>query len=328
MKVITDLSGQNPDDPDHYMRFDAYGDDSNENILFAHWGSIINTNYRKKYADYKRKVSWSAETPCSLLTGHEKDKIYGADLEDYFDKVYTVCPYTAKWLNENIHHKNKFELAVIGYNEDEIPKKDYIKEFDAIYWGGVHAQDHMAILDAIRSFKSNFFTINPLLWSARSLMDQSTFNKYTNQLTGIGVAHKVLWETLAKTKIFISTNMLFLQEKHVNSIKTFPTWEKNEAFSRLEQLIVPQMKTRPIAAAFNKSLNLIKRDPWNVIENWFQPDVDFIYFDNYEELPTLITNICNNWGDYKGIVDNAFQKAVNSYTCRTLFKKMSGGGCK
>ena len=84
------------------------------------------------------------------------------------------------------------------------------------------------------------------------------------------------------------------------------------------------MKTRPIAAAFNKSLSLVKRDPWNVIENWFEPDVDFIYFDDYEELPALIKDISNNWSDYEGIVNSAFKKAMGSYTSQKLFKKMSG----
>ena len=110
----------------------------------------------------------------------------------------------------------------------------------------------------------------------------------------------------------------------INSIKTVPLWEKNEAFSHVDQFIAPQMKTRPFAAAFNRSLNLIKRDPWNVIEYFFEPDVDFIYFDNYEDLPEIIRDITNNWDDYQGIIDNAFEKAVSSYTCQILFETMRG----
>jgi hypothetical protein len=148
--------------------------------------------------------------------------------------------------------------------------------------------------------------------------------KYTQQLTGVGVPHRQLWNTLARTKVFVSTNILPLTPQHANNIKTIPSWKHNEAFSHIDEFIAPQMKTRAFAAAFNKSLNLIKRDPWNVVEYFFEPDVDFIYFDKYEDLPTIIRDVTNNWDDYQHIIDNAFEKAVNSYTCQTLFKTMSG----
>jgi hypothetical protein len=155
-------------------------------------------------------------------------------------------------------------------------------------------------------------------------MTEEQWHRYVNQLTGAGVPHRELWKTLAKTKVFISTNILPLRPEHVASIKTVPGWEKNEAFSHVNQMIAPQMKTRAFAAAFNKTLNLIKRDPWNVIEHWFEPDVDFIYFDKYEQLPGLIKEISNNWGDYEKMVESSFEKAIDSYTCQKLFKRMSG----
>jgi hypothetical protein len=322
VRVIADLSDNNPDDPDHYMKFDEMGDDSETNILFAHLGAISNPFFRHQYRHFERKVSWCGEQPCAFATGRKEVMGISADLEDYFNTVYTPCPYTANWLNEYFHKKKKFELACVAYNENEIPKVDYEKEFDAIYWGGLHSKDHLAILEAIRGFKSNFFTIHPRNWTVQ--MDEHQWHRYMAQLSGAGVPHRQLWKVLAKTKIFISTNILPLRQEHINSIKTVPLWEKNEAFSHVDQFIAPQMKTRPFAAAFNRSLNLIKRDPWNVIEYFFEPDVDFIYFDNYEDLPEIIRDITNNWDDYQGIIDNAFEKAVSSYTCQILFETMRG----
>ena len=165
MRVIADLSGNNPDDPDHYMRFDEMGDDSEDNVLFAHWGTILNPTYRKQYEHFKRKVSWWGGDPCSLVTGRHSDFHYGADLGDYFTKSFILCPYTVKWLNE-YHHREKYELAIIPYNADDIPDREYEKEFDAIYWGGIHNVDHMKILDAIGGFNSNFYTIHPAHWNA------------------------------------------------------------------------------------------------------------------------------------------------------------------
>jgi hypothetical protein len=50
----------------------------------------------------------------------------------------------------------------------------------------------------------------------------------------------------------------------------------------------PQLKSRPFEAAFCKSLMLVKRDSWNLIEQWFTPDVDFLYFTDAEQLAVLI----------------------------------------
>jgi len=59
---------------------------------------------------------------------------------------------------------------------------------------------------------------------------------------------------------------------------------------------------------------LVKRDPWNVIEYWFEPDKEFVYYDNEEDLPEIINEILSNWQDYEQIVENAFDKAINNYT--------------
>jgi len=323
MRVIADYSDNSPDDPDHYMKFDEMGDNSEENILFAHLGAVSNPFYRHHFKDFKRKVAWSGQQPCDFCTGRKEVMAMTFDLEDYFDIVYTPCPYTAKWLNETFHKRDKFQLAVVPYNEDDVPKEDREKEFDAIYWGGVHNREHMAILDAMDGVKHNFFTQHPSTWTAD--MSEDEWHKYINQLTGHALPHRQLWDSLSRTKVFVSSNILPLRQEHVASIKKVPHWEKNEAFSHIDQMIAPQMKTRPIASAFNKALSLVKRDPWNVIENWFEPGVDFIYFDDYyEELPALIKDISNNWSDYEGIVDNAYKKAMGSYTSQKLFKKMSG----
>ena len=69
-------------------------------------------------------------------------------------------------------------------------------------------------------------------------------------------------------------------------------------------------------------LMLVKRDPWNAIEYWYEPDKDFIYFDSVEELPDLIADITNNWDDYQSILENAYNKAYNNYTTEALLARM------
>ena len=82
-----------------------------------------------------------------------------------------------------------------------------------------------------------------------------------------------------------------------------------------------QIKTRPFEAAFSRSLILCKKDQWNIIEEWFEPDKDFLYYDDGFELDSLLKKIINDYGEYKNIVDSAYNKAINNYTTRHFIKK-------
>ena len=72
---------------------------------------------------------------------------------------------------------------------------------------------------------------------------------------------------------------------------------------------------------------LVKKDPWNVIEHWFEPDVDFVYYDNEETLGASIEEILNDWEKYKILTENAFNKAISNYTTKHLVNKMIKENC-
>jgi len=59
---------------------------------------------------------------------------------------------------------------------------------------------------------------------------------------------------------------------------------------------------------------LVKKNPWKVDEMWFEADKEFIFFENDDELPSLIEEITSNWHKYENIVENAFIKATTEYT--------------
>ena len=77
--------------------------------------------------------------------------------------------------------------------------------------------------------------------------------------------------------------------------------------------MVPQLKSRVFEAAFGRSLILCKRDPFNVIERYFEPDKEFIYYDD-TNLESKITEILKNFSKYEKVIDNAYNKAVDNYT--------------
>ena len=179
------------------------------------------------------------------------------------------------------------------------------------------------MLEAMRGFKSNFYTVHPSHWTVK--MSEESFHRYAQQISGIGEPRRNMWEMLRKTRIFVMTNTIPLTDAHIKSITSMPKWSKNEAFSNLEQMIAPQMKTRAVEAAFNKTLSLVKKDPWNVIEHFFEPGVDFLYYESNEQLRPMIQEITENWDDYKHIVDNAYEKAVNNYTSQQMYKMINEG---
>jgi len=89
-------------------------------------------------------------------------------------------------------------------------------------------------------------------------------------------------------------------------------------------MIAPQFKSRFNEAAMCRTLNLIQRDPWNVVERFYVPDVDFIYFDSNDELEDQIRDILNNWDDYQPMIESAYNKSLN-YTTEKLFGIINTG---
>lgn len=86
----------------------------------------------------------------------------------------------------------------------------------------------------------------------------------------------------------------------------------------------PQLKSRPFEAAFCKSLMLVYKDDFNIIEEWFEPETEFLYFSTAEELKTIIEDATQNYNKYSNIVYNAFSKAINNYTTEKFVEKYIG----
>ena len=60
-------------------------------------------------------------------------------------------------------------------------------------------------------------------------------------------------------------------------------------------------------------------DKWNIIEEYYTPDEEFIYFKDATDLRDKIDKIISNWDEYQTIVDNAFEKA-KSYQVENFLK--------
>ncbi|MEK7607409.1 MAG: glycosyltransferase [Patescibacteria group bacterium] len=264
----------------------------------------------------KKIVYLQAEEPNRFLS---PDPYFRGDNYDtYFYKILTICPYTAKWLNK-IHGTNRWEVVFRPINEEKVPPKAE-KKYDVIYVGGIFSKEISGILRTLRKFNYRFV--------ARSK------NKY---VTDRDVTYKEKMKLLSETKIAVVYGLLVANGKWLRAAWSTPNIEENEAFSALpkrtwynwlwsfvstKEYIIPQFKTRAVETAASQTLMLCRRDPWNVIEKWYTPDVDFVYYDE-GRLEEKLREILADWhtGKYQKLIENAYQKTMREYTTKAFFEK-------
>ena len=86
-----------------------------------------------------------------------------------------------------------------------------------------------------------------------------------------------------------------------------------------ENLLLPQFKGRMWELASTKTLILVKKDPWNIIEETFIPNSDFIYYNNVDEANDIIDDVLINYKKYRDITESAYNR-VKKLTSIKLFE--------
>ena len=60
---------------------------------------------------------------------------------------------------------------------------------------------------------------------------------------------------------------------------------------------------------------------WNPIEKFFEPEKDFLYFEDEEDLKKILNHVVNNYDEFDQMRENAYNKAVNNYTTKHFVEK-------
>ncbi len=324
MKIYEDYSSTYPDALNHYWNLSKHSEEDSNNALFMGWAYMDNlARHMSTIIQYKNRVYLNNEHPCLLQTSDPNSISLSMDSNKVFNTVYTLCPYTAKWANF-IEENDRFKYIFTPFNKDFVVDKKEDKQFDALYWGGMHGLDHKDIIDSIRDYNYNFLTVGPQTWNLWWGRESSLppIDQYASYITGINVKRTLMWQLLRKTKVNVMSNLLYTDEKINNNIRQHDHWEKHEAFENLDQFIMPQIKSRPIETAVNRCLMVVKKDPWNIQEDFFEPDKEFIYYNDKKELHSILEDVKINWKNYEQIVENAFNKAVNNYSTEHFVEKI------
>jgi len=311
MKVITAPWGWYPDDINSKLNFDEFMSPASQEALFVGISCTEEPFIINFLKNFKRKVYINLEHPCTLYGPTNKLGLSPIEQQTLFDEVYTICPYSAKWLND-LELDTKFVAMPYPHNLVYDTFHNVEKKYDVAYCGLIHSDEIASYIEAIADTDYFFSTIT----------HYNRVDKVNHLATHNNIPNLDKWGVLAQSKTAIIQNNLYLSSDQVETIKTLPRWKENEAFSHAETGLLPQLKSRTVETALCKSLMLVKRDPWNVIEEWFNPDEDFVYFDDATDLKEKVTEINKDWSKYQTMAENAYNKVIEKYNTKFIFEKI------
>ena len=282
------------DGPWKYIDFQKYiPKDLQPDCIF---GCCISSRV-KDFSDFKYKILLENEEPNAYFINHP-DYIDETN-EKKWDKIITLCPYTTKWINNK--YKNNRRIYAGWYPiEPDIYPINTTYDYDVCYAGSMpNAQCELhKTIDIISQYKYAYINFTG--------DGRSNFKNITSE--------KKL-EIISKSKITIAYNLLFPTRGSHNL-----NYPDNEAFSHNDEFVVPQYKWRIAESMMCKSLILVRKDYWNLIENFYKPDEDFIYFSSLKDLKLKMDNILSNFDNYKHIIESAYNKTKNLYNTERFCK--------
>jgi hypothetical protein len=295
-----------PDTNAHHFLFEEYSNEFEKDTAFSYgYNSSNDFLVRARSEGMKRKIFFNNWSPTEFAQTYDHFGKTPISYDDYFDEIYTICPYSNKWLN-SLGFRKKYRDIFYPFNKKLIPNQN-IKKYDVIYHGGIHGQEHLDCLEVMSKFNYRYcsmtHSINPLT--------QDCLRYATN--TNLSFRHKI--DLVSQCKISVCYNFVHIRPEHIPNIKSWKRWNENEAFSEVDGWnVMPQFKTRMHEAAISKTLNLIQRDKWNVAERYYIPNEEFVYFEDKIDLENKIKDIIHNWEEYVPIVERAYQRSLQYTT--------------
>ena len=289
-----------------YFRLEDLSDPNSKDNLYNGYNSLHNN-----FQEGDRQTLLNIWMPTEFANKEDHHGLNAIDYNKNVSEVYGVCPHTTKWLNK-VDPDTNYKYIFYPLNLKDIPPKRR-KRFDVCYFGGLHSLYHCQALGLMQQYNYRYMTM-------RHNINELTIKAILQgAATDMDLPHDLKLERLAECKVSLCFNVVPVNEDAVAAIKSYPEWESNEAFSRLDLEVIPQFKSRMHEAALARTINLVYRDPWGISEDYYTPDKDFIYFDDLNDAKQKLDHILNNWEDYQDMVESAYNKAV-TYSTESMFQ--------
>ena len=300
--------------PTKYLDFSRFENKCGDFVLVeaafeqsAQWEQFKLTTAELKKILEKKIVRLEFEEPNKFYIG-DHTEIY----DKYFYRIFTIDPYTAKWLNKM--EKRDVRVPIyFPFNEDYIPQKS-TKKYDIIYTGHIVSNKLLQDLKTLTKYKYRFVS-----------------NSKSSLVTNRGASYEEKIRLISESKITLVHNLQYPKIFHIFRLWLVKNYQKNEAFKLIpkwyefwklifnKNILVPQIKSRLFEAAFSHSVILCRRDPFNVIERFFVPGKEFVYFEE-GHLSEKIDEILSNYDYYSEIAENAYKKAISNYSTKAFVR--------
>jgi hypothetical protein len=326
VKIFKDLSIEIPDTNSYHWNFEPFQQEDG-NILAVGFNSLNQSGFEAcRSSEGARVALFNNWAPCEYAQRNVKKGIDAVEAEEKFDYVLTICPYSAEWRNQN-SSKKRYIYSFYPYSPEIIPPKTE-KKYDAIYHGGIHGKEHLMAMRVLMKINYRYLSldygINPLT------------QRYLKYATDINLPFKEKIKKIAECKISVCFNLIHVSYKHYKNICEYRSqlrlggtfFDELKPFHFLTNYpwigVLPQFKTRIHEAAISRTVNLVYRDKWNIVEDYYEPDREFIYFDDEADLQKKVEFILTKWdSDYiQQMVEAAYTKAMR-YTSANFMEKYS-----
>lgn len=306
MRIFSGRTLSYPEDPTRYFNFARFEGDAADFILC------------EGYVDFRDLASMQ-DSKIVYLEFDEPNRFLSSDplfnhveYEDCLYRVFTICPFTADWLNSK--YGNKRTPVFFPFNEQYIPSSSG-KAFDVIYTGHILSDSILSIASAISNFNYRFVS-----------------NSKHELVTNHCVSYLEKLYLVSKSRIAVVHNLLYPNKDHISNIIRMEDYQENKAFGMIMSsrsswnplkrrgILVPHLKSRLFEAAFCRSLIVCRRDPWNLVERFFRPEREFVYYEP-GRLEVTIRAILDDYRAYEETVERAFERAVREYTTEAFFNR-------
>ena len=271
----------------NYEEFEHIPTNTNFNFIY----SIV----RPSIFDYYDNIviNWYDEPNCLVVDGLHETIVNN---DSKIHKILTPCKYSVECYNK-MYATDKWTQVFYPFNMAYLPKENR-KEYDVYYTGNIRSPVNFAY-PIIEKYNHCFVCSN-----------------YGNH-RGVSYSEKI--ELNSKSKISITHGIMEWPKKFNYIGEKYPL---HKGFDLLKShAVVPQFKTRNLEAAAAKSLILCMKDPWNEIEEYFTPDIDFLYWTNAEDLDEKIKYILAHYDEFLPMIDRAHNKLINNFTTKHYFDK-------
>jgi hypothetical protein len=293
----------------HYtMNFDELcsKDEDDKRLLFC-WG--IQAGFRMELPQgYNNYVYLEGEEPIGFQSGklpHERDEPVPWDINKWDMIVHPHSPSVSEYLND-VYKTSKF-VPILNPVHSKWYNPDIDKKHTVAYCGGTHDDMLKKFVHTLRKFPDSVHISH---WPH---LDGGTATHST-------VTDAERMQIMNETKISVIKNSHF--GNYSGPVRNLPDWEMYNWAKHIDINWVPHLKGRVSDSCIGKCLMLVHKDPWNEIQHFFTPDEHFIYFTDENDLENKITEILEDWDNYKQIAQNSHDVYMQKWTSEAFYDRL------